>query len=52
MLVATVVKLIQNILPYKAKRVYFDKKLKIINFLCLTYSSTTFYAASDGVNFF
>ena len=40
------------ILPYKAKRVYLDKKLKIINFLFFTYSSTTFYSAFDGVILF
>ena len=39
-------------MPYKAKRVYFDKKLKIINFLFFTQSSTTFYSASDGVILF
>ena len=40
------------ILPYKAKRVYLHKKLKIINFLFFTLSSTTFYSASDGVILF
>ena len=35
-------KSIVTISPYKAKRVYFDNKHKIINFLFFTYSSTTF----------
>ena len=40
------------ILPYKAKRVYLDENLKIIIFLFFTYSSTTFYSASNGVILF
>ena len=44
--------IIEPILPYKAKRVYLHKKLKIINFLVFIYSSTTFYSASDGVILF
>ena len=40
--------------PFKLfeKGTYLHKKLKIINFLFFTLSSTTFYSASDGVILF
>ena len=40
------------ILPFKAKRVYFDKNLKIFNSLLCTKYCITFYSASDDIILF
>ena len=43
---------LMNILPYKVKRVYFNKNLKIINFMLFKYSSTTLYSDPIVLFFF